>query len=99
MRRPPGQDEYEWLLGLRVVAEVLLRVPCLCDGIIAFPIELLGAVCVIRRVVVVVRAFKHLPVIKPLPPFPRDEVRAAMTIHMPLADVAGVVGCRAQDLC
>ena len=43
------------------------------------------------------RAFEDFPVIKPLPPFARDEVQPAMTIHMPLADVTGVIARRAQD--
>ena len=94
MRRSPGQEEKERLLRLRMVAEVLLRIARLRDGVVAFPIELFGAVGVIRRVVVVVRAFEHLPVVKTLPPFARDEVRAPMPIHMPLADAARVIARR-----
>ncbi len=81
-----------------MVAEVLLRIVRLGDGVIARPVELFGAVRVIGRVVVVVRAFEHLPIIKSLPPIARDERRAAITVHMPLADVTGVVPAWARTL-
>ena len=80
-----------------MVAEILLRVARLGDGVIAFPVAPLGVVCVIRRVVVIVRAFEHLPIVKSLPPFARDKLQAAMAVHMPLADVTRVVARRAQD--
>src|ERR1035438_3802559 len=98
MRRSPGKDEKERLLGLCMVAEVLLRVARLRGGVIAFPVELLGTIRVIRRVIVIVRAFEDFPVIKPLPPFARDELQAAMAIHMPFAYVASVIARRMQDL-
>jgi len=98
VRRPPGQHEKEGLPRRRMVAQVLLRVPRLGDGVVALPVKHFRAVGVVGRVIVVVRALQHLPVIKPLPPFARDEARAAMRVHMPLADIRGVVARRAQHL-
>ena len=73
-------------------------IPGLGDSVVALPVELLRTVRIIGRVVIVVRAFKHLPIVESLSPLARDEVRASVRIHVPLSDVAGVEARYAQNL-
>src|SRR5262249_9650989 len=91
VRRAPGEPEEEGVAGLRVVLDVGLRIVGLGDGVVAVPFFAFGAVGVIERGVVGVGALANFPVVEALPALGWDVARAAMAVHVPFADAAGVV--------
>ena len=101
VRRPPRQDQQKGLGrgGAASVAQVRLGVAGLGQGVVAFPHEPLVRVAgIVRRAVVVVGAFEHLPVLEALPPLGRNIARAAAAIDVPLADIGRVVAARAESV-
>src|SRR5438067_13274308 len=98
MRWPPGEHEEKWVLSVCPIPKILLSIPRLSNRIIAFPLQFLRPVCVISRVIIVMRAFQNFPVIEPLSPLARDEGGASIAIDVPFADKTGVVPGIAQDL-
>ena len=53
---------------------------------------------VIFRILVTVRALQHFPIIKTLPPLRWYITGTPVPVHMPLADISGVVSVRPKSL-
>ena len=77
-------------------SKIVLCIAGLCEGVVTLPDALLSiAAGVVLRMVVVVRAFEHFPVVEAHPAFRRNGVRPSAPVDVPFPDVRRVVasGC------
>ena len=91
VRRAKTDEETEGLFVFCLGFDVLLSISRLGNGIVAIPLQLFRAICVVEGVVIVVSAFENFPVFKSLPPLAWNKTGAPPAIDMPLANVACVV--------
>jgi hypothetical protein len=72
-------------------ANVLLSFAGLGNSIVAIPVTLDRRFGIVKRTIIIMCAFTHLPKVKALPSLFGDKGVSAVTVYMPLADIAGFV--------